>query len=108
LLKSFDPEVQAARDERISTERFMRMQFFRLNERLKRSEDDLKVANATIDRLRRKISKLEGENMNLKLMAQFEARLGSSRRGKKRKALPVDTPDEDEDSDRDDEEEDED
>jgi outer membrane biosynthesis protein TonB len=98
LLKSFDPEVQAARDERLSTERFMRMQFFQLNERLKRSEDDLKEANATIKRHERKISKLEVENMNLKLMAHVEERLASgSGRGKKRKAVAVVSSDEEED-----------
>jgi transposase len=71
MLKSFDPDAQVARDERISAERFMRMQLFDLKDRLKRTEDELKAANTTIERLRRKISKLETE----KLMAQLEARL---------------------------------
>jgi transposase len=105
MLKSFDPDAQVARDERISAERFMRMQLFDLKDRLKRTEDELKAANTTIERLRRKISKLETE----KLMAQLEARLASSGRGKKRKALVVETPDENsEDSGKDEEEEDDD
>jgi hypothetical protein len=93
MLKSLDPEVQAARDERMSAERIMRMQLFDYKERLARAEDNLQAANALIKRLERKISRLETE----KMMAEFEARLASGGLGKKRKsqAAALDSDDED-------------
>jgi multidrug resistance efflux pump len=98
MLKSLDPEVQAARDERVSAERIMRMQLFDYKERLARAEENLQAANALIDRLRRKISRLETE----KMMAEFEARLASGGLGKKRK-LQAAALDSEEDEDGDDE-----
>jgi hypothetical protein len=84
ILKSFDPDAQAARDERISAERLMRMQLFEYKEKLVRVEGELKDAKELVERLRRKISRLE----QAKMMAEFEARLAqvAGARGHKRKA----------------------
>jgi hypothetical protein len=56
ILKSFDPEVQAARDECLSAERFMHAQLFDYKQKVDQLEGDLKDAKELIEKLRRKIS----------------------------------------------------
>jgi hypothetical protein len=56
ILKSFDPEVQAARDERLSAERFMHPQLFDYKQKVDQLEGQLKDAKELIEKLRRKIS----------------------------------------------------
>jgi hypothetical protein len=58
----------------------MRMRSFQDNRWFKRSEDDLKKADATIKRLVREILMLEVGIINLKLMAAFEGRPASTSR----------------------------
>jgi hydroxylamine reductase (hybrid-cluster protein) len=82
ILKSFDPEVQAARDGRLSAERFMRAQLFDYKQKVERLEDELKDAKELNEKLRRKIHRFETAQMVAKLM-------DGKRRGKKRKASAV-------------------
>jgi hypothetical protein len=79
ILKSFDPEVQAARDERLSAERFMRAQLFDYKQKVDRLEGELKDAKELIEKLRRKISRFQTAQMVAELMDR-------KHRGKKRKA----------------------
>jgi hypothetical protein len=68
ILKSFDPEVQAARDERISAERFMHAQLFDYKQKVDRLEGELKDAKELIEKLRCKISCFQTAQMVAKLI----------------------------------------
>jgi hypothetical protein len=57
ILKSFDPEVQATRDECLSGERFMHAQLFDYKQKVDRLEGELKDAKELIEKLQRKISR---------------------------------------------------
>jgi hypothetical protein len=95
ILKSFDPEVQAASDGRLSAERFMRAQLFDYKQKVDRLEGELKDAKELNEKLRSKIYRFKTAQMVAELME-------GKRRGKKRKAsaVVVDSDEEDnEDSD---------
>jgi hypothetical protein len=56
ILKSIDSKVQAARDERLSAERFMHTQLFDYKQKVDLLEGELKDAKELIEKLRCKIS----------------------------------------------------
>ncbi|KAI5815801.1 hypothetical protein BZA77DRAFT_315148 [Pyronema omphalodes] len=79
ILKSFDAEAQATRNERLSIERLMRTQVSDYKRRANRLENELKDAREMTAKLQRKVSRLQMAEMVAEMM-------DGRRRGKKRKA----------------------
>jgi septal ring factor EnvC (AmiA/AmiB activator) len=74
MMRSFDPSEQAAREERLATQRFLQMQVLYLQKKLSEREDEVRELHKENDELQRHITRLEMQQFRAEMAAQYGSR----------------------------------
>jgi hypothetical protein len=74
MMRSFDPAEQAAREERLATQRFLQMQVLYLQKKLSEREDEVRELHKENDELQRHITRLEMQQFRAEMAAQYGGR----------------------------------